>query len=135
MARPSKDATPLQDLVLLAVPLCRRAQRELPRRPGRPPVVPDGLPAALILVAVLRRKKTKSAQYRFLCARRGALARWLGEDRFPGRSAFFDRYRRAHRLFREAIRLQGQRAVAEGLADPELVAVDKSLLEGLGPRW
>jgi len=44
MARPSKDPTPLQDLVLLAVPLCRQAQAQLPRcGPGRPAVVPDWL--------------------------------------------------------------------------------------------
>jgi hypothetical protein len=98
-------------------------------------VVPDWLLAVFIMVAVLKRKKTKSAQYRFLCAHRDELACWLDEDRFPGRSTFFDRYRRAHRLFRQAVRLQGQQAVADGLADPELVAVDKSLLEGLGPRW
>jgi hypothetical protein len=81
--------------------------------------------AVLIMVAVLKRKKTKSAQYRFLCAHREQLAGWLGSDRFPGRSSYFDRYRRAHRLFQEAVRLQGQSAVASGLADPEVVAVDK----------
>src|SRR5205823_10778741 len=47
----------------------------------------------------------------------------------------FDRYRRAHRLFREAIRLQGRQAVEDGLADPTVVAADKSLLPGLGPPW
>jgi len=89
----------------------------------------------LITVAVLHRKKTKSAQYRFLCAHRAELACWLGTDRFPARSTYFDRYRTAHRLFREAIRLQGQQAVAGGLTDPTVVAVDKSLLAGQGPPW
>src|SRR5947209_7927042 len=120
MARRSEANTPLQDLVGLAAPLCRQAQRQLPRPgAGRPPDVPDWLLAVLIMVAILKRKKTKSAQYRFLCAHRAALAEWLGDDRFPGRSTYFDRYRRGHRLFREALRLQGQQAVAEGLADPE----------------
>jgi len=135
MARRTADATPLQDLVHLALPLCRQAAAQLPKRPGRPPEVPDWLLAVLIMVAVLQRKKSKSAPYRFLCAHRHDLARWLADDRFPGRSAYFDRYRRGHRLFREAVRLQGQQAIAEGLADPEVVAVDKSLLAGLGPDW
>jgi hypothetical protein len=120
----------------LALPVCQQAQRAAPRTgPGRPPDIPDWLLAALIFVAVLCRKKTKSAQYRFLAQRRAELAAWLGCDRSPARSTSFDRYRRAHRLFHEAIRLQGQQAVADGLADPEVVAVDKSLLEGLGPPW
>lgn len=135
MARRTQAATPLQDLVRLAVPICRQAAAGCPKRPGRPPQVPDWLLAVLLMVAVLQRKKTKSAQYRFLCAHRAPLTRWLGSDRFPGRSTYFERYRRAHHLFREAIRLQGRQAVRDGLADPEIVAVDKSLLAGLGPDW
>jgi hypothetical protein len=91
--------------------------------------------AALIFVAVLHRKKTKAAQYRFLCSRREQLAACLGTSFFPARSTYYDRYRCAHRLFREAIRLQGHQAVADGLADAEVVAVDKSLVEGQGPAW
>ena len=131
MRRLTTGATALPEVVRLAVPVCQQAERASPRAgPGRPPDIPDWLLAALILVAVLMRKKTKSAQYRFLADRRAALAGWLGTDRFPSRSTYFDRYRRAHRLFAEAIRLQGRRAVADGLADPAVVAVDKSLLAG-----
>lgn len=136
MPRPTPPASALQALVALAVPVCQQAEQSAPRTgPGRRPAIPDWVLAALICAAVLCRKKTKSAQYRFLRERRAELAAWLGSDRFPARSTYFDRYRRAHRLFREAIRLQGQQAVADGLADPEVVAVDKSLLEGLGPPW
>jgi hypothetical protein len=136
MLRRIPAATTLQDLIALAVPFCQQAQQQLPRSgPGRPPQIPDWLLAVFILVAVLKRKKTKSAQYHYLAEHRQQWADWLGSDRFPSRSTYFDRYRRGHRLFREAIRLQGQQAVVEGLADPEVVAVDKSLLEGLGPPW
>jgi hypothetical protein len=136
MARRTADATTLQELVGLAVPVCQEAQRQCPRTgPGRRPTIPDWVLAVLILVAICRRKKTKSAQYRFLAEHRACLTGWLGSDHFPARSTYFDRYRRAHRLFQEAIRLQGQQAAAEGLADPEVVAVDKSLLEGQGPPW
>lgn len=127
---------PLQALVGLAVPVCQQAEQRCPRTgPGRRPTIPDWLLATLIFVAVLGRKKTKAAQYRFLCARRQDLAHSLGTGDFPARSTYYDRYRRAHRLFQEAIRLQGQQAVADGLADPQIVAVDKSLWEGLGPPW
>jgi|SRR5438105_4581903 len=136
MARRSDSGSLLQDLVALAVPFCCQAELLVPRTgPGRRPDIPDWLLAVLIMVAVLKRKKTKSAQYCFLCAHRDDLALWIGDDRFPSRSTYFDRYRRGHRLFKEAIRLQGQQLITEEVVDPEVVAVDKSLLDGLGPPW
>jgi hypothetical protein len=91
--------------------------------------------AALIMIAVLAKKKTKSAQYRYLREHRKEIAGWLGDQRFPSRTTYFRRYRRAHRMYRTAIRLQGELAVAEGVTDPQHVAVDKSLIEGRGPPW
>jgi hypothetical protein len=91
--------------------------------------------AALIMVAILHQKKSKSAQYRFLAEHRAALCAATGFSHFPARSTYFDRYRRAHRLFQQAIRLQGARAIAAGRADPAIVAVDKRLLASLGPPW
>ena len=136
MVRRTPGATTLQDLVALAVAVCQQAQQQQPRSgPGRPPDIPDWLLAVFIMIAVLQRKKTKSAQYRFLAEHRTDWAAWLGTDRFPARSTYFERYRRSHRLFQEAIRLQGQQAVEQGLAKPQVVAVDKSLLDGLGPPW
>jgi hypothetical protein len=87
------------------------------------------------MVAVLKRRKAKSAQYRFLKAHRGKLIESLGTDKFPARSTYFDRYRRAQRLFEVAIRLQGEKAIAEGITDPKDVAVDKSLVAARGPLW
>ena len=40
-----------------------------------------------------------------------------------------------HRLYRQAVALQGREAVEQGWADPACVAADKSLVAGLGPRW
>jgi len=123
-------------LVRLAVPELREAERQAPRTgPGDKPDIPDWLIAGLIMAAVLRKKKSKSAQYRFLCDRRADLAGWLGHARFPSRATYFRRYRRAHGLYRAAVRVQGERAVAEGVADPTDLAVDKSLLAGHGPAW
>lgn len=124
----------LERLVRMAGPLVRAAQRQCPRgEPGRPHDYQDWQIACLILVAVLHRRKSKSAHYRFLLQHRAALQQWLDLADFPARSTYFARYRLAHRLFQQAISLQGLRAIAEGLADPTTVAVDKSLVAALGP--
>jgi hypothetical protein len=136
VGRRAKAGSPLAGLVKLALPSLRAAERQSPRTgPGDKPDIPDWLMAALIMIAVLKRKKSKSAQYRSLSAQRRDIAGWLGEARFPSRATYFRRYRRAHRLFRGAVRLPGEKAVAEGLAQGRDVAVDKSLVEALGPAW
>lgn len=136
MGRRAKAATCLQALVKLAIPLCQEAERQCPRTgPGRPPEIPDWVLAVLIMVGVLKRRKAKSAQYRFLAGHRRDLQIWLGTRKFPARSTYFDRYRQAQRLYEVAIRLQGQQAITEGLADPTAVAVDKSMIAALGPLW
>jgi hypothetical protein len=114
----------------------QRAERECPRTgPGRKPDIPDWVLAVLIMVAVLKRKKSKSAQYRFLSEHRCDLKAWMGTRYFPARSTYFDRYRRAHQLFQYAIKLQGEKAIEEGVTDARNVAVDKSLIAARGPLW
>jgi hypothetical protein len=138
MGRRASGGTSLQALIRMAVPLLQAAERQCPRTgPGAKPVVPDWLIGALIMVAVLKRKKSKSAQYRFLSTpqQRREIAAAIGRDDFLSRSGFFRRYQRAHKLFREAIRLQGRSAIAEGVTDARQVAVDKSLIAGRGPAW
>jgi hypothetical protein len=136
MGQRAKEGTCLASLVRMAVPPCQRAERECPRTgPGRKPDIPDWVLAVLIMVAVLKRKKSKSAQHRFLAEHRRELAHWLGTGKFPARSTYFERYHRAHQLFRHAIKLQGQMAIDEGLADPRVVAVDKSMVAARGPLW
>ena len=126
----------LEALVKLAVPLLKQAARECPRRGrGRRPMIPDWVLGTLIMVVVSKRKKSKSAQYAFLCAHRRLLLAWIGSDRFPSRSTYFDRYRRGHELFQTAIRLQGEQAIQDGDVDPTCVAADKSLLVAKGPSW
>jgi Transposase DDE domain len=89
------------------------------------------------MVAVLKRKKTKAAQFRFVTdpANRLRLAAVLRRNDFPARSGWYRRYRRAHQLFEAAIRVQGQQAIAEGVVDSRHLAVDKSLIEAHGPPW
>jgi hypothetical protein len=136
MGKRATVGTCLASLVKMAVPLCQQAERECPRTgPGRKPDIADWVLAVLIMVAVLKRKKSKSAQYRFLDEHRRELAELLGMSQFPARSTYFDRYRRAHRLFAYAIKLQGQKAIAEGIVDPTDVAADKSLIAARGPLW
>lgn len=136
MGKRATVGTCLASLVKMAVPLCQQAERECPRTgPGRKPEIADWILAVLIMVAVLKRKKSKSAQYRFLDEHRRELAGLLGSDQFPARSTYFDRYRRAHRLFAYAIKLQGRKAIAEGIVDATTVAADKSLIAARGPLW
>src|SRR5688572_10862215 len=138
MGKRAKEGACLEALVAMAVPLLQEAECQYPRTgPGAKQEIPDWLIGVLIMVAILHRKKSKAAQFRFLTdpANRARLAAALGRNDFPSRSRWYDRYRRAHRLFEVAIRLQGERAVAEGVTDPRHVAGDKSLIEAQGPAW
>src|SRR5215470_8415147 len=136
MGTRARAGTCLATLVRMATPLCQQAERQCPRTgPGKPPEYPDWVMAVLIMVAILERRKAKSAQYRFLTEHRRDLQAWLGMKDWPVRSTYFERYRQAHRLFRVAIKLQGQKAIREGVADSEVVAVDKSLVAARGPLW
>jgi hypothetical protein len=136
MGRQAKAGRCLESLLRMAIPTLKAAERECPRQGrGAKPTIGEWLMAALIMLAVLNKKKSKSAQYRFLCEQRIEIARWLGDDRFPSRPTYFRRYRKAHRFWGKAIQLQGQRAIAEGVTDPTDVAVDKSLIVGKGAAW
>jgi Transposase DDE domain len=136
MGRRAGAGTLWPTLVKLAIPVLKEAERQCPRTgPGAKPQVPDWVMAGLIMIGVLAKKKSKSAQFRFLSERRGEIAGWLGCSRFPSRARYFARYRQAHRLYRVAIRLQGEQAIDEGIADPKVVAMDKSLIEACGPAW
>jgi hypothetical protein len=130
------DGPLLDQLVSRSIPLCQRAEKESPRTgPGRKPTIPDWVLAVMIMVAVMLRKKTKSAQLVWWTQHRANFERWLPGQPFPSRSTFYDRYRRMHRLFLQAVVLQGKDAVANGWADAECTAVDKSLLAGRGRPW
>lgn len=128
------EGTRLAKLVRMAIPICQAAERACPRTgPGAPPTFADWQMAVLILVAILARRKSKSAQYRYLVERRRWLMDLLGLPWFPGRSTYFDRYRRVSDLFRAGVVEQARRAEREGLIDTEIVAVDKSLVPARGP--
>jgi hypothetical protein len=130
----ARDGTCLAGLVKMAIVVCRAAQRHCTRTgSGRPPTFEDWQIAVLILIAVLNRRKSKSAQYRFLNERRTAIQSWLLLAEFPTRSTYFLRYRAARRLLEKAVWVQGMQALGEGIADPTSVAVDKSLIAARGP--
>jgi hypothetical protein len=132
----ARDGTGLPKLVRMAIPICRAAQRQCPRTgPGRPPDFDDWKIAVLILIALLHRRRSKSAQYRFLYRHRHKVTRGLSLKRFPARSTYFTRYATAHRLLTPAIVLQGRRALDEGVSTCQTVAVDKSLLRARGTPW
>src|SRR5436189_6148186 len=103
--------TCLVQFVKRAVPLLREAESRSPRTgPGAKPEIPDWLIGVLIMVAVLKRKKTKAAQFRFVtdAANRPRLAAVLGRNDFPARSGWYRRSRPARQLFHAAIELQGK---------------------------
>ncbi len=130
------DGTCLAKLVTMAIPICRVAQHQCPRAgPGRPPDYDDWKIAMLIVIAILAKRKSKSAQYRFLLMHRHKVQQWLNLDRLPARSTYFQRYAKAHRLLAPAIVLQGQKALDEGVTRARTTAIDKSLLRARGTPW
>ena len=89
MVRRATEGTALSRLVKFAMPFCQQAERVCPRTgPGRKPLIPDWALAVLIIVAVLKQRKSKSAQYRFLQSQRERLWSWLGTEHFPSRSTY-----------------------------------------------
>ncbi len=63
MAKRAKEGTCLAELVKMALPVLKDADRQSPRKgAGRKPRIPEWLIAALIMIALLKRKKSKSAQ-------------------------------------------------------------------------
>ena len=136
MSSRAMEGTPLATLVRMAIPLCRQAQQRCPRTgPGRPPDYDDWKFAVFIMVAILKKRKSKSAQYRFLSQHQADFKRWFNLKRIPARSSYFARYHQAHRLFQVAIELQGKQALTEGVTSAQTVAVDKSLIKARGPLW
>jgi hypothetical protein len=138
MGNRAKAGTSLEALVKLGMPLLKEAERQCPRTgPGAKPIIPDWFIGVLIMVAVLKRKKTKSAQFRFITdtVHERQIRDITGERHFPSRSTFFSRYRRCYQLFTKAIELQGQQAIAEKIIDASEVAVDKSLVPARGRPW
>jgi hypothetical protein len=132
----AREGACLAKLIEMAKPFCIAAERECPRQgPGRPPEIADWILALLIMVAVLCKKKSKSSQYRFIDTHRRELSAWIGVTRLPRRSTYFERYKRAHRIFEAAIRLQGQAGLREGIGKARIVSVDKSMIAAQGPRW
>src|SRR5215213_4982893 len=102
-----------QEFTRLAIRACQQAEADTPRTgPGRKPIIPDWVIATMIAVAVAARRKSKSAQFRYCCAHARELEE-LGVFPLPKRSAYFDRYRRAWRLFQAAIAWEGKLAVKQ----------------------
>ena len=138
MLATATNGASLAGLAGLAVPILQQADQENPRTgPGAKPKTPDWVIALVILIAVLKQKKSKSAQWRFAHQpeQRALLAEVAGIDQLPPRSTFFRRYQTAHRLWQHAIARQGQQAIDDGVVDPRHTAVDKSLIVAAGPPW
>lgn len=132
----AKEGTRLRQLIETAIPLCQAAEARCPRKGrGRKPQIADWVIAVLIVTAILKQRKSKSAQYRFLSAHRAELMRMLSSRRFPSRSTYFERYRRAWKLLEVAVQLAGERGIEQQWVSPRCLAVDKSVVSARGPLW
>jgi hypothetical protein len=89
----------------------------------------------MIMVGVMLKKKTKAAQLEWWRQHQAEFARWLPGQRMPGRSTFYERYKRVRRLFQQVIVAQGREALRRRWAQGHCVAVDKSLIAGRGRIW
>jgi len=132
----AKEGSCLRELIDLAIPLCQQAEERCPRTgPGRPPVTPDWVLTVLILISVLKHRKSKRAQYRYLRSHRHEILAALGVRCWPGRSTYFARYRRAWKLYEVAIQITGELAVSRNLTRARCVAVDQSVMNARGGKW
>ena len=104
-----------------AAALCRMSQRSVPAAVGRPQTFAGWQIATLILIAVVHRRKSKSAQYRFLDRHRLWLLRtlraYLRLDDLPSLATYMRRYRDAHTLLARAIERGGRHALREGVGN------------------
>jgi hypothetical protein len=89
----------------------------------------------MILCGVLKKRKSKSAQYRFMQKNGDLFKRLLNLDTLPARSRFFARYQQVWPMVHKAIELQGRQAIQEHVADAKVVSADKSLMAARGPQW
>jgi hypothetical protein len=138
MGRASSSASvSLDDLLRLAIPEFKRSQNTLPAIPrrGAPPRYPDWALAALILAAILRKKKSKSAQYRYLVEHRATLLSRIGLRRMPSRATYCRRYRTLATLAADALRRHGRGLIRTGIVQAREVVADKSLIAANGPPW
>lgn len=135
--RVGRDASlDLEQLVVLALPVLRQARCSCPRTGRGPkPKYQDEQIAIMILCGVLKKKKSKSAQFRFVQQNSDLFKRLLQLDTLPARSRFFARHRQVWPLVQKAIELQGRRMLCEHIADARVVAADKSLVAARGPQW
>ena len=136
MLRCAKDGALRAELIESCKRFCREAERRCPRTgPGRKPEIPAWVLAVMIMVAVLARRKSKLAQWRYWRRRGEDFAAWSEGSRLPGCSTFYDRYPSVYVVYATALRLQAEEAIRRGWAEVECVAVDKSLIAGRGRRW
>ena len=76
-------------LIAMVRPIFQAAQLTQPTRRGAPQVYTDWQVAAMVLIAVLARRKSTSAQSRYLSDRRDQVAGLLGLGRWPSRTTYF----------------------------------------------
>lgn len=138
MCRTAKDGRHLANLVVDAAALCKAAQDRLPIRtgPGRPETFEQWQIAVLIFVAILRGRKSKSSQWRFLQEHSALLLDELGSilrlAALPSRATYMRRYPQAYHIYELAIELGGRQSLIHHVSDARVVAADKSMIAARG---
>jgi hypothetical protein len=138
MCPTAKDGRHLANLVVDAAALCKAADQLLPTRtgPGRPESFEQWQLALLIFIAILRRRKSISSQWRYLSGHARMLMRAFGSTwqltTFPSRATYMRRYKRAHLIYERAIELGGRRALRDHVGDARVVVADKSMIAARG---
>jgi len=140
MCRFARDGRHLANLVSEAAAVCRAADVKTAKAkgPGRPETYQQWQIASLILIAITRRCKSKSSQYRYLQQHTEQLKDLLRQrlllDELPSRATYMRRYAMCHPLLAKAIVVGGRRALQEHVADASTLAMDKSMIAARGLR-
>lgn len=140
MCRTARDGRHLENLVVDAAALCKAAQDRLPLRtgPGRPETFEQWQIAVLIFIAILRGRKSKSSQWRFLQEHSTMLLQELSSTLrltiLPSRATYMRRYPQTYRVYELAIELGGKAALIHHVGDAKVVAVDKSMIAARGRK-
>jgi hypothetical protein len=138
MCRAAKDGRHLANLVVDAAALCKAASERLSSRtgPGRPETFERWQIAVLIFIAILRGRKSKSSQWRYLSEHARMLLHMIGSvlkvEQMPSRATYMRRYSAAYLVFELAIELGGRKSVMHHVCDARVVVADKSMIAARG---
>lgn len=131
-----KDDALLDSMLRMAVDVLKPiSERTSHSGPGHPFEYQPWQVAAMMLVATLRRCKSKGSQYRFIKHHQHQLLSTLELERIPSRSTFYQRYRQGYGYLSLTLVVHARVTLEELQFEPEVAAVDKTLIPAKGKLW